>query len=159
PGASYTQTVNVRIPDGIQGAYSILVYADSDASTNFSTQSIIGFGLYGVRIGTPSELDPYDLVSSAVRSLGRGRVPQYEDEADKLSTTPLPITLATPPDLQVTAVSSDASAGHVYQSQALNVTYTVTNLGAGTPPTMPTWNDLIYLSADPNLDLRADRYL
>ena len=69
------------------------------------------------------------------------------------------MTLAPPPDLQVTAVSSDANAGHVYQGQTLNVTYTVTNLGAGTPPTMPTWDDLIYLSADTNLDLKADRYL
>ena len=45
------------------------------------------------------------------------------------------------------------------QGQTLDVTYTVTNLGAGTPPTMPTWDDLIYFSADTNLDLKADRYL
>ena len=36
------------------------------------------------------------------------------------------------------------------------MTYTVTNMGAATPPTMPTWDDLIYFSADANLDLKAD---
>lgn len=93
-GASYTETLNVRIPDGIQGDFDIIVYADSDAQTDFSVTSDIGFGLYGVKIGVPDELNPYDLASVASRSLGRGNVPQYEDEADKISSVPLPITLA-----------------------------------------------------------------
>ena len=86
--ASYTETVNVRVPDGIQGTFDILVYADSDASTNYESQSDIGYGLYGIAIGPTNELDPYDLVSSAIRSLGRGHVPQYENEADKLAARP-----------------------------------------------------------------------
>ncbi len=158
-GASYTETVNVRIPDGISGNFDIIVYADSDAFINYTVQSNIGYGLYGVGIGAPNELDPYDLASAPIRSLGRGHVPQYEDEADKISSVALPITLAPAPHLQVTAISSNANAGHVYQGQTLNVTYTVTNTGAGTPPTQPEWNDLIYLSADTNLDLKADVYL
>ncbi len=158
-GASYTETLNVRIPDGIQGDFDIIVYADSDAQTDFSVTSDIGFGLYGVKIGVPDELNPYDLASVASRSLGRGNVPQYEDEADKISSVPLPITLAPAPHLQVTAISSDANAGHVFQGQTLDVTYTVTNTGAATPPTMPMWDDLIYFSADTNLDLKADTYL
>ncbi len=112
-----------------------------------------------MKIGSANELDPYDLVSSATRSLGRGQVPQYENEADKLTSVAMPVTLAPAPDLKVTAIGSDADAGHVYEGQSLDVTYTVTNSGAGTPPTEPTWNDLIYLSADTNLDLKADRYL
>ena len=64
-GASYTETVNVRIPDGIQGNFDVIVYADSDAKTDFQVQSNIGYGLYGVQIGAPNELDPYDLVSVA----------------------------------------------------------------------------------------------
>ncbi len=159
PGASYTETVNVRVPDGIQGNFDVIVYADSDAQTNFQLQSNIGYGLYGVMIGAPNELDPYDLASAPIRSLGRGHVPQYEDEADKIASEAMPITLAPAPDLRVTAISSDANAGHVYQGQTLDVTYTVSNSGAGTPPTMPTWDDLIYFSADPNLDLKADTYL
>ncbi len=159
PGASYSETVNVRVPDGIHGTFYVIVYTDSDAKTDYSVQSNIGYGLYGIQIGQPNELDPYDLVSSAVRSLGRGNVPQYENEADKIADVPLPVTLATPPDLQVTSISSDANAGHVLQGQTLDVTYTVSNVGAGTPPTMPTWDDLIYLSADTHLDLVADRYL
>ena len=159
PGATYTETVDVRIPDGIEGNFDILVYADSDAATNFELQSDIGYGLYGVMIGAANELNPYDLASASIRSLGRGQVPQYEDEADKISSVPLPITLAPAPHLQVTAIGSDANAGHVYQGQTLDVTYTVTNTGAATPPTEPTWNDLIYFSADTNLDLKADVYL
>ncbi len=158
-GASYTETVNVRVPGGIQGTFYILVYADSDASVDYTVTSNIGYGLYGVKIGAANELDPYDLVSSAVRSLGRGQVPQYEHEADKLASVVMPVTLAPAPDLQVTAISTDANAGHVIQGQTLDVTYTVTNTGAATPPTQPTWDDLIYFSADDQLDLKADRYL
>ena len=51
-----------------------------------TVQSDIGYGLYGVKIGAANELDPYDLVSAAIRSLGRGQVPQYENEADKLAS-------------------------------------------------------------------------
>ena len=159
PGSSYSETVNVRVPDGIFGTFDILVYADSDAQTDMSVQSDIGYGLYGVKIGSPNELDPYDLASEAIRSLGRGNVPQYENEADKLASVVMPVTLAPAPLLQVTAVGSDAVGGHVYQGQTLNVTYTVKNSGAGTPPTEPTWDDLIYFSADTNLDLKADDYL
>ena len=158
-GASYTETVNVRIPDGIQGSFDIIVYADSDAKTDFEVQSDIGYGLYGVQIGVPNELDPYDLASVAIRSLGRGQVPQYENEADKLATVQMPITLAPAPDLQVTAISTDANAGHVYQGQTLDVTYTVTNAGAGTPPTETDWDDLIYFSAGTTLELKTDTYL
>ena len=158
-GASYSETVDVRVPDGIQGTFYILVYADSDAQTDMSVQSDIGYGLYGVKIGSPNELDPYDLASEPIRSLGRGNVPQYENEADKLASQVMPVTLAPYPLLQITAISSDANGGHVYQGQTLNVTYTVTNHGAGTPPTEPNWNDLIYFSADTNLDLAADVYL
>ena len=158
-GASYTETVDVHIPDGIQGNFDIIVYADSDAKTDYKVQSDIGYGNYGIMIGAPDELNPYDLASEAIRSLGRGQVPQYEDEADKISSAPLPITLAPAPDLQVTSISTDANAGHVFQGQTLNVTYTVTNEGASTPPDEPTWNDLIYFSLGTTLDLEADPYL
>ena len=82
------------MPDGIQGTFYILVYADSDASTDFNRQSDIGYGLYGVMIGATNELNQYDLASSASRGLGRGTVPQYENEADKLASTAMPVTLA-----------------------------------------------------------------
>jgi len=89
-GDSYTETANVRIPDGIHGTFYVLLYADSDAFVSYTTRSNIGFELYGVRIGATNELDPYDLVSASVRSLGRGHVPQYENEADKLNSVVMP---------------------------------------------------------------------
>ena len=133
-GASYTETVDVHVPDGIQGTFYVLVYADSDAYTDYLSPSDIGYGNYGIQIGPTDELNPYDLASEAIRSLGRGQVPQYENEADKLSSVEMPVTLAPFPILQVTSITTDANAGHVVQGQPLDVTYTVTNAGAGTPP-------------------------
>ena len=159
PGASYTYTVNVRVPDGIHGPFYVIVYADSDATVDYTMQSNIGYGLYGVQIGATDELDLYDLASASIRSLGRGKVPQYENEADKIVDQFMPITLAPAPDLQVTSVSANANNGHVIEGQTLDVTYTVSNRGASTPPTEASWNDLIYFSRDTNLDLKADRYL
>ena len=37
---------------------------------------------------------------------GPGQVPQYEDEADKIASVPMPITLAPAPDFQVTAIAA-----------------------------------------------------
>ena len=110
-GASYTEKVDVHIPDGIQGNFDIIVYADSDAMTDYEVQSDIGYFNYGIEIGAPDELNPYDLASEAIRSLGRGEVPQYENEADKIASVPLPITLAPAPDLEVTSISSRCQRG------------------------------------------------
>ena len=48
----------------------------------------------------------------------------------------------------------------MHVGQFLDYSYTVTNTGAGaTPPGQTFWDDRIYLSADPFLDLNADRYI
>ena len=48
----------------------------------------------------------------------------------------------------------------VLGGQEFTVEYTVTNKGdGGTPPTQASWDDLIYLSRDRSLDLKADRFL
>ena len=135
PGRLTPRRSTSAFPTASRGISTSLSTPIPTRRPTFTVQSNIGYGLYGVKIGAPNELDPYDLVSVAVRSLGRGHVPQYENEADKLASVAMPVTLAPPPDLQVTAISSDANAGHVYQGQTLDVTYTVTNVGAATPPT------------------------
>src|SRR5262249_4054331 len=49
---------------------------------------------------------------------------------------------------------------HALTGQLFALTYTVVNAGAGdTPPAQGEWDDLIYLSRDPFLDLQSDRYL
>ncbi len=47
----------------------------------------------------------------------------------------------------------------VVRGGSLSLIYTVTNLGGETPPSQQDWEDLIYLSRDPLLDLRADRFV
>ena len=68
----------------------------------------------------------------------------------------MPITLAPPPDLQVTRVTVPAS---VFAGQAFDVGYRVENKGGRTPADQGRWNDLVYLSKDRFLDLDKDRYL
>ncbi len=48
---------------------------------------------------------------------------------------------------------------HLRRGETFELTYTVVNEGGSTPLTQSGWNDLVYLSRDPLLDLRADRYL
>ena len=113
-GASYTETVDVRVPDGIQGNFDIIVYADSDATTNYEVQSDIGYGLYGIQIGAANELNPYDLASSgdpqpgprkraAIRRRGR------QDRLRRRCRSRWHRRRI----LQVTSISTDANAGHV----------------------------------------------
>jgi len=67
------------------------------------------------------------------------------------------VTLAPAADLQVTSVTAPE---HAVRGQTLPVTFTVTNAGsADTPSGNATWNDRVYLSADPLLDTAADRFL
>ena len=46
------------------------------------------------------------------------------------------------------------------RGQLVDITYTVTNTGpSGVPDSQGQWTDLIYLSRDKILDLRADRFV
>src|SRR5206468_4128915 len=70
---------------------------------------------------------------------------------------PMPIDLAPAADLRVTSL---AAPEHAIVGQTVDLSYTVTNVGAGaTPANQPSWQDLIYLSRDEFLDLNADRFL
>ena len=91
-----------------------------------------------------------------IAELGRGKAPEYQDEGNNIIGRVLPVTLASPPDLQVTLVDAPTRAE---RGQSIDVTYTVTNRGGVTPASQGKWSDLIYLSKDRLLDLRADHYL
>ncbi len=82
---------------------------------------------------------------------------EYQGEGNNLGIVEMPVTLTPPPDLQVDdpiIVPTRANVG-----QQIDVTYTVTNAGGDTVVGQEKWQDLIYLSRDTNLDLKADRYL
>ena len=90
-------------------------------------------------------------------SVGGDRVQEFRDEGNNITAVPFPITLATPPDLQVTDIVAPERATI---GETITFDYTVSNLGTGpTAPRQSSWRDLVYLSRDDFLDLQADRFL
>ena len=121
-----------------------------------STPSDVGFDLQPIKFESPSPIGIFDLASEAARALARGEVEEFQHEGNNIFPILMPVTLATPPDLQVTSVAAPLRA---QIGQDFSVTYTVTNLGGDIPPTQTEWDDLIYFSRDTNLDLTTDRFL
>ena len=140
PGEHYTQSASFAIPASISGDFSLIVKTDTGVFTDFEA-SVPST----VRTGLP--------VIAESRSNG---VPEFKDEANNIAQIALPIALATPPDLQVTAVST---AQAVIAGQRFTVDYQVDNLGGKTPDGQGSWYDMVYLSKDRLLDLGKDRYL
>src|SRR5262249_52152110 len=154
--ASYTATVPVRLPDGIDGPFYVLALTDSPASADRGVPSDIGFNNFGVAFEEPFRLPEHDRLQEAARLLARGAVPEYQQEGNNTARTPITVARAAPPDLRVTGLVAPA---RVRTGQEFDVTYTVTNLGGDTPASQPAWDDLLYLSRDRFLDLRADRFM
>ncbi len=157
-GESYTSTSNVTLPEGIGGEFHILAYTDSAAyrDPHGTVKSDIGFYLIGTLFESDNPLEPWDLASVASRSLGRGRVLEFQQEGNNIHNRLLPVTLVTPADLQVTSVIAPT---RVDRGQLIDILYTATNRGGSTTPSQSKWSDLIYLSRDPVLDLTSDRYI
>ncbi|HEY7119523.1 MAG TPA: CARDB domain-containing protein, partial [Tepidisphaeraceae bacterium] len=136
--ANYTANLNVDLPDGVVGNFFILVFTDSNLAGPL-----------------PPENPSLRFEDSIDQTLAR--VGEYRDEGNNITAQPLAITLATPPDLQVTSITIPQS---VLIGQSFDVTYQVTNKGLGPTPTKQNaWDDLFYLSRDQFLDLNADRFL
>ena len=98
---------------------------------------------------------PRFILKEVIKSLVR--VPEFKDEGNNITATPLSVTLRQLPDLQVTSllVPQRATIG-----QSLNLTYSVTNNGTGEiPASQSQWTDQIYLSRDKYLDPKTDIYL
>ena len=141
-GGHYDETLDVRIPDGIQGNYYILVFTDSNLIGSATSP-----GLY-----FETNIDKV-----------QARVGEYRGEGNNITAAPLTVILTVPPDLQVSSVSATgpdpSQPGHVQTGQDYTVTYTVTDAGAGdTPARQSQWDDWIFLSRDPILD-SGDMYL
>ncbi len=151
----YTATFDVRLPDGIEGTFYLLALVDSPAGPG-SGESDIGFGLPGVGFSENAGLPEWDNVWRTQRSLARGAVAEYQLEGNNSAGAVIAITRADPPDLQVTQVLAPE---RVRIGQDFSVQYTVTNRGGNTMPSQSKWDDLIYLSRDEFLDIRADRFM
>ena len=155
-GESYTRTVEVRVPPGIGGEYYILAYVDSAAHDGISGQGSIRAGLRGIRFEEPLASGRLGQRRSLRRLVSRAVVSEFQDEGDNIAVLPLTVEAATPPDLQVTALSAPQRA---MKGQPIDVSYTVSNVGGDTISDQGRWTDLIYLSRDELLDTRVDRYL
>ncbi|MFM2004219.1 MAG: hypothetical protein RI963_3645, partial [Planctomycetota bacterium] len=156
-GESYRTELDVRIPDGIEGSFYLLVLTDSPAQPDlYETISDIGFGNRGVKFQDPLRFRDFDGVAIRQRQLSKGNVHEFAFEGNNTVASPLRVTLATPPDLQVTQI---VAPPRVRAGQAFEISYTVQNFGGVTPPAQAAWDDLVYLSRDRFLDLRSDRFL
>ncbi|MCC6235200.1 MAG: putative Ig domain-containing protein, partial [Verrucomicrobiales bacterium] len=143
PGAEYTVTGEVRLPDNFSGAFRVLAFADSPFGTSQGG---------GIPRPYPEAQGPARLMGS-----GSGMVLEYRDEFNNSASTPLVVTPTNPPDLQVTEVLAPA---RVFTGRQFQVTFTVANQGAGVvPDRQEKWADYLYLSRDQYLDARGDHYL
>ncbi|MEM9272984.1 MAG: CARDB domain-containing protein, partial [Cyanobacteria bacterium P01_F01_bin.143] len=139
---SYDASLNVQLPENIEGDYYILVFADSNIRTVDPKRTKLapeGSKIY-YEIGTVNEL---------------ARIEEFKDEGNNITEAGLQIILRDPPDLQVTEVRVPERA---IIGQTFDLTYKVENKGSGNP-TKEEWNDLIYFSRDQFLDLESDIYL
>ena len=140
PNESYTRSAVVRIPDAIEGAFNLIVQADTVYAEPLRPehQSTIRQGL------------------AVIEGSGHGWVQEFQGEANNGKAIAIEVQLTSPPDLQVSTVTIPT---HVRAGQPFTVDYTVTNAGGQTPSSQGAWTDLVYLSRDRFLDVKQDRYL
>ncbi|WP_372897880.1 CARDB domain-containing protein, partial [Stieleria sp.] len=155
---SYSRSLDVRLPQGIDGDFYLIVDVDSKF-TRARFPEIDGSGIEFTSGGS-SAVDCLAIFRNDIvgcGATGMAVVQEFDGEADNTAKTLLPIELTDPPDLQVTSV---VVPPRLLAGKTFDVEYTVSNLGPGdTPPGQSGWTDLIYLSRDPFLDRDADRYL
>ena len=158
-GDSYTgDRERQHCPDDIGGDFHLIVYTDTAAFTDPAGHpSDVGFNLHRPGLPVASPVGPWDLVSFATRDLARGSVAEYQGEGNNITAADLPVTLTPPPDLEVTSLTAPVAC--LTSGGRSTSTWTVTNAGGDTVPGQEEWKDLVYLSRDDNLDIKADTYL
>ena len=138
PGESYVATATVTIPFELEGRFNVIAMTDS------------GLGESGY---ANSSLSPR---LTGVRGKLAGVVREFQGEGNNTTARELTITPYTAPNLQVTALAAPA---RVVRGQKFTVEYTVANSGGPTQALQAGWDDLVYLSRDPVLDLTSDRFV
>ena len=148
-GESYTNSVEVTIPEGYIGSYYLFVLADQPNVRD------INYGPTGGSTApdpyTPSaDGNPYPYLTGTVFHFYTNNVAETTD-ADNFFYKVITILPPPSPDLVVSSVvhGGDALSGH-----EANVTWTVTNQGEAAA--MGSWIDAVYLSSDTLLDTEDD---
>ncbi|MDK2126935.1 putative Ig domain-containing protein, partial [Parachitinimonas caeni] len=145
-GESYTNRATFVLPSAIEGDFHLIVKADTDIARDIDP----------LRIKPASSLRAGLDTVAQLQGQGAGAVAEFRGEGNNVARLALPITLATPPDLQVATVQMPQK---VVAGQPFRVDYRVENRGGATPADQGSWTDLIYLSKDRFLDLSKDQYL
>ncbi|MBN8557208.1 MAG: hypothetical protein J0L74_05970, partial [Burkholderiales bacterium] len=135
-GESLSYTLRVQIPEGTEGDWYLIGYADAD---------VVGIGGTG----------PAPTEAGNTAGLSADAVREFRGEGNNVVVKPLAVSLRPAADLQVSEVIIPE---RVLTGQMLDLRYTVVNAGSGaTPPAQRKWFDRVYLSADAALDISADR--
>ena len=154
-GASRPNNLPVRLSIN----FFLLTYTDSAVEVDkfkLGPTSNIGFDLPGVIFERPGSLFLFDLANVTRRQLSRGKVEEFQNEGDNIFISVLPITLAVPPDLQMTDIVAPAA---VFTGRTFEVTFEVTDIGGPVPATQQKWVNLLYPARDAFLDIKADVFL
>ena len=146
-------------------AWSDSVYLSADAALDdadtvlgtFQHNGLLdpgGFYWQDCQVRLPDGLTgPFFLIVKTNSGLA-GQVYEYRAEDNNTAGAAINLSLAPPADLQVTAVSTPATA---WSGQAVDVTWTVTNQGAAAAQSLSgNWYDNVYLSRDQYLDVKTD---
>ncbi|MDX1785889.1 MAG: CARDB domain-containing protein, partial [Roseovarius sp.] len=135
-GESYTETVMLDLPLGLEGDYTIVMETDATSNEGGTYQaSTIRAGLRGLRIVSDD-------------------VDEFVGEGNNRASAPIAVEAAETADLIVSTMTLPQRG---VTGQPLNVSYAITN--AGVRSTGGGWRDLIYLSRDESLDPRTDFFL
>ena len=137
-GASYTTTVTFTVPFEVSGPFYLLAATDT------------GYGASGNSLSTISPR------LTGVAGQATGSVPLYAGVGHNVTAQQISFTPYTAPDLVVSTINAPQM---VTIGSMFSVSYTVTNQGGATPLAQSAWNDLVYLSVEPYLDLTTDRYI
>ncbi len=134
-GESYEGEIEIELPLGISGDYTLFIETDALMREN--------------RYGTSS-------VGGDATSLGYGSdsVPEFAGELNNRTSLAITIAAGTAADLAVQDITIPQRA---VAGQPTTISWTIAN--NGTRGTGGGWTDLVYLSRDETLDTRTDYFL
>lgn len=144
-GQSYTNSVQVNLPNNIVGPYYIFVIADA-VDALFIDWSLTGNGPNVAPVPyTPNVSGvPYPYIKAWAHSIGG--LPEVNDAAphhDNFFYKQLDIIMPPVPDLVVNQI---VSPNNVFSGQAVYLPFSVKNQGYATAT--GNWNDVVYISQD-----------
>jgi subtilase family serine protease len=160
PGASYSQTANVRLPVGIQGSYYFIVrtdansqvYEDAFEANNTTAET----SATEVLLAPPADLRVNSLNIPAAATAGRGLLVQYSVINDGASRTPTPswtdrIYLSPTPTLESSTailIGTRGQYGHLVPGASYTASVSTT-----VPINLPPGQYYVFVATDAQEDV------